>query len=76
LTPEVAHKPAVERVTDYKTAVADLFTQLDLIDERTKSNQSETERLRAETWVMLAQMPADYGLSQETSQSARYGEAL
>lgn len=41
---------------DYKAAIADLFTQIDSIDERIKSNQSETERLRAETWVMLAQM--------------------
>lgn len=45
-------------VVDYQTAIAELFAQMDVIDERIKRNQLETEQLRAETWTMLAQMQA------------------
>jgi len=45
--------------TYYRAAITDLFAQMDLIDERIARNQSETERLRAETWVMLDQMQTD-----------------
>jgi len=45
-------------VVDYQTAIAELFAQMDVIDERIKRNQLETEQLRAETWAMLAQMQA------------------
>lgn len=45
-------------VTDYQAAIAELFAQMDLIDERIKRNQAETEQLRADTRVMLAQMQA------------------
>ena len=38
--------------TDYKAAIADLFAQMELIDERIKQNQSETEQLRGETRVI------------------------
>ena len=45
-------------VTDFQAAIAEIFAQMDVIDERIKRNQSETEQLRAETRVMLAQMQA------------------
>ena len=45
-------------VVDYQTSIAELFAQMDVIDERIKRNQSETEQIRAETWAMLSQMQA------------------
>lgn len=45
-------------VVDFQASIAELFAQMDVIDERIKRNQLETEQLRTETRVMLAQMQA------------------
>ena len=45
--------------TCYRAAIAGLLAQMSLIDERIKRNQLETERLRAETWVMLDKIQTD-----------------
>ncbi len=58
LTVDPQAEPSAEEVTDYKAAIAEIFAQMDQIDERIKRNQAETEQLRAETRVMLAQMKA------------------
>ncbi len=51
-------EPSAEEVMDYQAAIAEIFAQMDQIDERIERNQAETEQLRAETRVMLAQMKA------------------
>ena len=58
LTTDALSETGEGQVMDYKAAIADLFTQMEIIDERIKQNQSETEQLRSETRVMLAQMKA------------------
>ncbi len=58
LTADSTPKESAGEVTDYQAAIAELFAQMDVIDERIRRNQAETEQLRAETRVMLAQMQA------------------
>ncbi len=56
MTADAKPEASEGEVTDYKAAIAELFAQMDVIDERIKRNQSETDQLQAETRVMLAQM--------------------
>ena len=41
---------------DYKAEITKMLAQIDVIDERIKRNQLETEQLRAETRVILAEI--------------------
>ena len=43
---------------DYKTEIAKMLAHMDVVSERIRRNQLETEQLRAETRAMLAQIQA------------------
>ncbi len=43
---------------DYKAEITKMLAQIDVIDERIECNQLETEQLRAETRVILAEIRA------------------
>lgn len=43
---------------DYKAEIAMMLAHIDVVSERIKRNQLETEQLRAETRAMLAQIQA------------------
>ena len=51
-------KAVAGKKTDYKAEIADLLAQIDVIDERIQRNQLETEQLRTETRVILAEIRA------------------
>ncbi len=58
LNAEINSETRKKQKIDYKAEIAKMLAQMDQIDERIRRNQAETEQLRAETRVMLAQMQA------------------
>ena len=52
-----ADKPSLHKI-DYKSAIQEIFVEIDRFDEKIKSNQEETARLQLETREMLTQMKA------------------
>ena len=48
-----------DKKVDYRAEVAKVLTHMDVVSERIKRNQLETEQLQAETQMMLAEIQAE-----------------
>ena len=59
LTKESSSERTPMRVADYKAAIAEMFAKMQILNEQIKETQAETDRVRAETRVILAQLKAD-----------------
>lgn len=51
-------EPTAEEARKIEVALSEIFAEVERIDERIYKDQQETERLRAETRRMLAQLKA------------------
>jgi hypothetical protein len=49
-------EPTADEVDELKTAIQQIFEKIEQADARIKSYQDDTDRLRAETRAMLAQL--------------------
>ena len=58
LNPETDASARKKQKIDHKAEITKMLAQIDVIDERIKNNQLETEQLRAETRVILAEIRA------------------
>lgn len=47
-----------EEAADLKTAIRQMFAEMDRVNARIESNQADIEKLKAETRAMLAQLRA------------------
>lgn len=59
LKAETQANAASQKKIDYKAEIAKMFAHMDIVSERIKRNQLETEKLQAETRVMLAEIQAE-----------------
>ena len=58
MSKDVTMEPTADEVKKIEVALSEIFAQIDRIDERIAMNQQETERLRAETRRILAELKA------------------
>ncbi len=58
ITPNTVREPAVGRVAGYKAAIAQMFAEMQVLNEQIKETQAETDRVRAETREILARLRA------------------
>jgi cytochrome c556 len=52
----ITTEPTAEEAAELKAAIQQIFEQIEQADARIKSYQEDTDRLRAETRAMLAQL--------------------
>jgi prefoldin subunit 5 len=54
LLTEAGPQPTAGRVAGYKAAIAQMFAEMQVLNEQIKETQAETDRVRAETREILA----------------------
>jgi len=59
LTTNPYAEPTAEETINYQKSVAEMFAQMDQVDERIRSNQAEINRLKLETRAIIAELKAE-----------------